>query len=163
MIDGRRNLRSEVAARGRCKRSTLAEAQRADRGLMVTARGERRARGNQSPKETGIIDPREEKEGNKKETAKGRKEGEEGVGGGREGDREEERLRESSGLAVRSSSTSEKKQLGCSGRATIDSRSTNDDAAGYGAQLSYSSCFDAQRSSCIWLLKVLARLPSSWW
>lgn len=100
MIDGRRNLRSEVAARGRCKRSTLAEAQRADRGLMVTARGERRARGNQSPKETGIIDPREEKEGNKKETAKGRKEGEEGVGGGREGDREEERLRESSGLAV---------------------------------------------------------------
>lgn len=63
-------MRSEVAARGRCKRSTLAEAQRADRGLMGTARGERRARGNQSPKETGILDPREEK---KKGTRKKRR------------------------------------------------------------------------------------------
>lgn len=71
MIDGRRNLRSEVAARGRCKRSTLAEAQRADRGLMVTARGERRARGSQSPKETGIIDPREEKRREQERNGKG--------------------------------------------------------------------------------------------
>lgn len=72
------------------------------------------------------------------------------MGKGREGDREEERLRETArdGL-LESSTTSEKKQLGCSGWATMDSRSTNGDAAEYRAQLSCSGCFDALRSSCI--------------
>lgn len=151
MIDGRRNLRSEVAARGRCKRSTLAEAQRADRGLMGTARGERRARGNQSPKETGILDPREEK---KKGTRKKRRRVERKGRRGWEKEKKEtgrkrdcERLRETD--YWRSSTTSEKKQLGCSGWATMDSRSTNGDAAEYRAQLSCSGCFDALRSSCI--------------
>lgn len=68
MIDGMRNLGSEVAARGRCKRSTLAEAQRADRGLMVTARGEESAR-QPEPQGDGYNRP---KGGEKKGTRKKR-------------------------------------------------------------------------------------------
>lgn len=68
MIDKMRNLGGEVAARGRCKRSTLAEAQRADRGLMVTARGEESAR-QPEPQGDGYNRP---KGGEKKGTRKKR-------------------------------------------------------------------------------------------
>lgn len=76
------------------------------------------------------------------------------MGEGREGDREEESAARERRTGWRSSTTSE-----CSGWATSDSRSTDGDAADYGAQLSCSGCFDALHSPCIWSLQVLA--PSS--